>query len=470
MRIQAVDNGISIIKQAIKEKRTVLDIAENLGFNKYYVSGVCYDIKRRNYKGVEVDEFQKLWKIYKKEQRGGRKIKNKFDKVRQETIATNQTSTEVNDDSMFINYSANSDNYPIGHIKTLEELLERCSVDEEVWSVKDYVVNKWDVTSFRTGKAKTIENFQVKARLEKNIELEKTIDLVEMFKNNISNYKPPIFKSNSNNTNFKKTNNLLEICLFDTHFNKLVYNDETNDKYDIEIAEKRFLSTVSEFIERAKVFGFDRILFPVGNDFFNSDGMSKATTAGTPQDDNLLWHEAFRRGTELIKDAIYLMKATGVKVDVLMIPGNHDYMSNFFLGEYLNAWFKEDDLVSINNSANPRKYYSYGEILLGFTHGNEEKRDVLPMLMANEKELWYKSRYREWHLGHFHTKRNYKYSVLSKDMVVDERDGIIIRHLSSLSGTDSWTNKKGYTMSNKAGDGFIWSGNEGLLAHININV
>lgn len=470
MRKKSIDNGIRILKLALVKNITNEEVALELGFHRKYIYSVKSDIKRRNYRGEDVDEFNIIWEEYdNKNNKKNGDILNLNKNNNTNKIAKNKTTTEVKDNNMIIDFTTNSNNYPTNHIKTLDELLERCEVDKDIWSVRDYTVNKWDVTSFKSNSPKTIENFQVKARLEKNVEIVTIKELVDIFKNDVKTYKPPKFKK-LNKGSFKQTNNLLEICLFDTHFNKLVYRDETNNEYDVEIAEKIFIDTVGEFIERAKVFGFDRILFPVGNDFFNSDGMSGATTAGTPQNNNLLWHDTFRRGCDLIKDAIYLMKDTGVNVDVLMIPGNHDYMNNFFLGEYLYAWFKDDDLVSINNSANPRKYYPYGEVLIGFTHGNEEKRDVLPMLMANEKELWYNSTYREWHLGHYHTKKNYKYSVLTKDMIVDERDDIIIRHLSSLSGIDSWTNKKGYITSNKAGDGFVWSGDKGLIAHININI
>ena len=41
-----------------------------------------------------------------------------------------------------------------------------------------------------------------------------------------------------------------------------------------------------------------------------------------------------------------------------------------------------------------------------------------------------------------HRKKNYKYTVLDKTLEVDEEDGIIVRYLSSLAGTDSWHNKK----------------------------
>ena len=34
-------------------------------------------------------------------------------------------------------------------VLTLEDLLKKTKVDLEVWFVKDYVVNKWDVTAFQ---------------------------------------------------------------------------------------------------------------------------------------------------------------------------------------------------------------------------------------------------------------------------------------------------------------------------------
>ena len=53
-------------------------------------------------------------------------------------------------------------NYPADHIRTLDQLLKICNVNPEIWSVKDYVVNKWDVTmnDKKTLEANTYQNFQ----------------------------------------------------------------------------------------------------------------------------------------------------------------------------------------------------------------------------------------------------------------------------------------------------------------------
>ena len=470
-----IGNAINIINHAIDNNISVQKASIEYGFGNTYVKNIkALIIKDYNDGLLDKTEYDSFFNEYNKYiyNNNKPKLKNNIqnnNKIQNNisTIANNKLSQKESNNIMDIDYSCNS-SYPKGHIKTLKQLLEKCEVDLENWSVKEQKVNKWDVTSWKNGNPQTIENFQVKATLQKRVENINRKDIEKLFKENINKYSPPSFINNVETIN--KSNNLLEICLFDTHFNKYVWHEETDDRYDVEIAEKRFLNAITTFVDRAKGFGFNKILFPIGNDFFNSDGMGNLTTAGTPQDNQLLWHQAFRRGVKLIKDAIYLLKQNGVSVDVLIIPGNHDYANSFYLGEYLSAWFKDDELVFIDNSPNPRKYYSYGEVLLGFTHGSEEKRDSLPMLMANEKNLWAKSKYREWHLGHFHRKKNFKHTILHKGLEVDEEDGMTIRYLSSLAGTDSWHNKKGYITNQKAGDGFIWGAKEGLMAHININV
>ena len=53
---------------------------------------------------------------------------------------------------------------------------------------------------------------------------------------------------------------------------------------------------------------------PIGNDGMNSEGLSKATTAGTPQDDYMGWRQSFRGYWQLMDTAItWLSKRVPVK-------------------------------------------------------------------------------------------------------------------------------------------------------------
>jgi hypothetical protein len=221
------------------------------------------------------------------------------------------------------------------------------------------------------------------------------------------------------------------------------------------------------------VFQYSRIVFPVGSDFFNSDTIYNTTTKGTPQDEDLRWQKTFNVGVRLLIDAISMLKQAGVPVDVIVIPGNHDFERSFYMGAYLEAWFNNDPIVNINNGASPRKYYKFGKVLLGFTHGSEEKEAALPLLMATDiesKPYWTDTTYHEWHVGHIHRKRDMKYTVLDKSRITNEDLGVTVRYLSSLTGTEEWHHKKGFVGAIKAGEAFVWNDESGLLAHLNANL
>jgi len=191
-----------------------------------------------------------------------------------------------------------------------------------------------------------------------------------------------------------------------------------------------------------------------------------------PKDEDLRWQKTFSVGVRLLVDAINMLRETGVPVDVLVIPGNHDFERSYYMGSYLEAWFKNDAAVNINNHASPRKYYRYGNTLLGLTHGGEEKETSLPMLMATDvesKPMWSETKFHEWHLGHIHRKRTVKYEI-NKSRPLNEDLGVTIRYLSSLTGTEEWHHKKGFVGSNKAADGFVWNHEFGLVAHLNTNL
>lgn len=348
------------------------------------------------------------------------------------------------------------------HVRTIDQLVKEAKIDLNVWRIDKHVINKWDVTN---GFGQTYQNWQVKAWLSKNVEKEQAIafdvfykDLLK--KHNPFKYKPVQYKKN-------KEQNLLEICVYDAHVGKLSWSEENRgEDYDIKIASKRFNEGIKGSIQRASGNDFDRILFVVGNDFFNSDTIINTTTSGTPQDEDTRWKKTYKLGFTLLVEAIDYMRQFA-KVDVVVIPGNHDEQRSFFVGHSLESWYKNDSCVTIDNSAPARKYYRYGKVLLGLTHGNEEKEDRLPQLMAHEaKKDWADTDFHEWHLAHLHKKMASKYKV----PIYNEDLGVVIRRLSSISGTDNWHFKKSYVGTQKAAEAFLWNVNDGLLAHFNINI
>ena len=152
-------------------------------------------------------------------------------------------------------------------------------------------------------------------------------------------------------------------------------------------------------------------------------------------------------------------------VEVVVVPGNHDYERMFYIGDAIYSWYNNCKEVIVNNGPSPRKYIVYGKNVIGYTHGNEEKIADLPLIMANEMaEQWANIAYTEWHLGHNHKRKEMNWTG------VDERFGTILRILPSLSGTDAWHHKKGYIGNTRAAQSYMYSKEFGYRGHFQVSV
>jgi len=483
-----IENAVEIIEYAIKNQVSVKEASVRCGFSDTYVKNIKAMVLQKFEEGElslylnnmffeKYNHYAKMMDFVTPEESKNLDVTvvSEPNKPKDIPKAGRRESYRENGDEAEFEW-VGGDNYPVDHVHTLEQLLSAASVDTDVWKVEDHIINKWDVTmkvkNLDEWNVKTYQNWQVKARLKRDVQVVREKLVGEIFQQMVQNYEPPVYDWMPERPVQQKEKNLLEISIFDLHIGKLAWGGETFENYDVKIARKRFLDSIKKLMDNASGFNYERILFPVGNDFFNTDTILNTTTKGTPQDEDLRWQKTFRVGTRLLVDAINLLKQTGVPVDVVVIPGNHDFERSFYMGEYLEAWFKSDPTVHVNNHASPRKYYRYGNLLLGLTHGSEEKESSLPMLMATDiesKPMWSETKFHEWHLGHIHRKRTVQYDI-NKSRLLNEDLGVVIRYLSSLTGTEEWHHKKGFVGSTKAADGFVWNYEFGLIAHLNTNL
>jgi len=346
-----------------------------------------------------------------------------------------------------------------------DSLVKAHNISLDEWTITKKVLNKWDtLKKGDDGKSQIVPMNQTKVFLEKNISKEYYSQIRKEFIESLKILSPKI-KLQIPKAN-KDGGFLLEINLFDFHFGKLSWHEETGFNFDTKIAKELFENALNELIQKASRYPIDRIVFPVGNDFFNSDYSHpyNRTTSGTPQEEDLRWQRTFREGRELLVQSITKLSHIA-PVDVIIIPGNHDFEKTFYLGDSLAGWFHNNENVTINNLASPRKYYTYGNVLLGFSHGNNESIDSFASIMPQEcSELWATAKYKEFHLGHLHHKKEIKY------IDIKEKTGLVIRYMSSIAAPDSWHHKKGFIGSQRSAEGFIWSKKDGLEAHIYYNM
>ena len=325
--------------------------------------------------------------------------------------------------------------------KTLEEVVELCGVDTDKWEPRGF--------SVRGGKT----GFGWNARFSKKVVDVLTKNEIEQLKADFKAFVRPIQPKGATKDNGGEI--LLEIAAFDLHFGKLGWDEECGENYDSKIAAKRFIAAIHGLVTKAQKQGkINKILFPVGNDFLHIDTGEVTTTLGTRQDADSRFSRIFREGRKLLVEAVEYLK-TVAPVDIVVVVGNHDSNSMFHLGDALECWYHADPSVTVDNSPVLRKYYRYGNTVIGLTHSDKEKLKDLPMLGATERRQdWAECIFHEWHCGHRHGE------------ACMEEKGVKVRTLASLSGSDFWHTAQGYVGNIKAAEGFLFHKDEGLHSHL----
>lgn len=267
-------------------------------------------------------------------------------------------------------------------------------------------------------------------------------------------------------TGHPASGNMFVPCIFDLHLGKLAWDMETGEDYDVYIASQRFENAISDLIAKSSGYNIDKILFPIGNDLFNSDKSYPfpTTTKGTPQADDTRWQKMFKMGVSLINNAILRLSQVA-PVEVVTVFSNHDHERVFYLGEVVSATFDGSKYVTVDNSPSVRKYKQHGEVLIGLAHGHNEKAQDLPFIMAQEaKQMWADTFYREWLLGHLHHRQKF-ITQESK-----EYRGVKVTYLTSPSASDAWHYEKAFTGAIKGAEGFIYNQSEGLIGTVVHNI
>lgn len=251
----------------------------------------------------------------------------------------------------------------------------------------------------------------------------------------------------------QKEGHLLVIDPADIHIGKLCSYFESKDEYNHKIAVARVKSGVAGILQKAQSYSIDKILFVIGNDALHVDNAKNTTTSGTPQDTDIMWFDAFKVAQKLLIECIEML-LTVAPVHVQYDPSNHDYVTGFMLAQSVEAWFNKCKGITFNTSISHRKYFVYGQNLIGTTHGDGAKEADLPLLMAHESKDWNSCKHRYVYMHHIHHKK-------SKDYM-----SVCVEALRSPSGTDSWHHRNGYQHSPKAVEGFIHHKDFGQVARL----
>ena len=185
---------------------------------------------------------------------------------------------------------------------------------------------------------------------------------------------------------------LCTINLADWHFGAWGLDTATEAAHDV----------VSSAIQRTKGYNVERYLVVVGNDVLHVDNPHNTTTKGTQQVmDGSSWDQAYLAAKDCYVGVLERLAPLG-DVEVVLCSGNHDELTSFTLAHHLNAHFRHADFTW-DISTHPRKYTSWGNSFIAFTHGDKVKpNDLYAAVTTEAYELWGQTFHRYVYMGHLH--------------------------------------------------------------------
>ena len=345
-------------------------------------------------------------------------------------------------------------------IKTVDDALKYGEVDRKLWEVERSTVNSWEVSMKKPdGSAMVVPLWQVKVHLRRKAPKFVQEGILELCKE-LSRYKSPTLKR----PKVIRDPHLAEFSVFDAHFGKLCWGEETGEDYDTKIAELVYEHAVEDMAAKVAGYNVEKIWYPVGSDFFQVNNWAHTTAKGTPQDHDGRFQKVFQVGTKAIIRNLEMLEQIA-PVEVFYVPGNHDPATSWYLCAALEERYHDSKWITVDNSSRPRKCQTYGCCMVLFTHGDEEPHRDLPTIAATEyPKEWAASTVREAHVGHYHKKKE------MRTVDVDEFQGFRVRILPSLSGTDKWHFSRGYVGGHRAAEVYLWSKANGYGGHFNVNV
>lgn len=335
-------------------------------------------------------------------------------------------------------------------------LLRKLGYDPLVWEIVSSSCRKgeWDA-QIKGGEIKKLFSYRVNANVKKREGSVCESALLNSFLEHMKNANKPHHKAVQ-----VIGENLAIVSIADLHLGKLAWHKECGANYDYKICRERYFYIINKAITYLKkVKNLEKVIFFWSQDFFHYDNLKITTTAGTPQDTDVRWQKLYQTGCEMLVSGLELLRdELNVPVETFYTRSNHDTQVSFYAIEYLYAWFHNDDRVAVDISPMGRKYVEYGINLMGFGHGDEEKKRIGQLMQVEEKEAWGRTYNHEWFLGHFH-----------KQMVNDE-GGVVTRYLASPTETDAWHYTEGFVGALKQAQVFVRNKYEGPTDEHVINI
>lgn len=262
----------------------------------------------------------------------------------------------------------------MGRICTLDQLLEACQVDLEVWAVDTHTINSWESTSKNEeGERVPITLYQVKASLKKRKEY-------NSFKNLLKNWEPPKMVSFSPGP-ITDSDKAYVVVLNDSHFGayangKYMYSDPTWTTQDTVRAVDKYVQTITEDVLSRNYKFKECVLLSLG-DILHS--VSGKTARLTELKYDIIREEMFDQAFTSICCLIQRLCEIFGQVRVADIVGNHNPELDMALFRALAAYFRTEKNIKFEHLTTFPSPLRIGSTLILAHHGQHfQEKSFVP--------------------------------------------------------------------------------------------
>ena len=327
-----------------------------------------------------------------------------------------------------------------GQLITPDVIMQSHNLDPKIWEVVSYKNNFYQSQAKNN---KVIELYQSKVVVKPKISSELTIDDIDAYLDS-KDFSTRI-KVNKPIT-YDNSDEFLEIDTADLHCGLLAWRNETGSDYDLQICSDRFLSGISDVVERSKHKHFSDVYICGLGDILHIDNDRNETTKGTLQQADGRLTKIFDFAFDTMNTAIDLLRGLNSKIHYIYLAGNHDRTTGYFLAKCLKLANPD---IDFDITPNPQKAIHVGNVLIGLTHGDMPKYNKGTWLINDFRKEFGESHFVEEHCGHIHTEEAKMYN------------GIMVRSLLAQCGNSYWEHQQGYR-SHRGIMCFVWNKEIGL--------
>lgn len=331
---------------------------------------------------------------------------------------------------------------------TPDMIMKAHNLDEGEWDVVSYKSNFWQ-SQMKGGKKLVL--YQSKISVKPKQQKELTIDDIDTL---FSNKRFPT-KTSVKMFNEKFGDEMVEIDIADPHVGLLSVLTETGVEYNLPVARERFMTSIQDTVNRIKKHqnaggNICMINLVTLGDILHVDNDNNTTTAGTYQQLDGRLTSVFDFASDMIIDAIDMLLELKIPMQFIYTCGNHDKMMGYALVSGVRNVYRNNPNIKFDIGPNPQKITVWGDVLIGFCHGDMGKKNLDKWLVRDFAKEYGATRYHEVHCGHLHSE------FVNGDGIV------IVRHMPTQCESSYWEHKSGYGC-DKSLMCFIWDKKRGLM-------